>query len=167
MKDSRQGNAPMSNFASVYEGNERECAQVVRWCRGSRMGARNEALSLSLFLSLNSSTRKLPILQMGNKTIISCSTHTRTFLVPMILQRSHTSFLELLQAGRHRVVRLLATLLATAPLALVRAEAPRTPCIGSSGAGAGSAPRHRTPCTGSFGAGAGRGPRPRTPCICS
>jgi len=71
------------------------------------MGARNEALSLSLFLSLNSSTRKLPILQMGNKTIISCSTHTRTFLVPIILQRSHTNtFLELLQAGRHRVVRL-------------------------------------------------------------
>ena len=92
------------------------------------MGARNEALSLSLFLSLNSSTRKLPILQMGNKTIISCSTHTRTFLVPMILQRSHTSFLELLQAGRHRVVRLLTTLLASAPLALVLADA-RAPAL--------------------------------------
>ena len=57
---------------------------------------------------------------------------------------------ELLQAGRHRRVRLLAALLALAPLALVLADArapallalaplalvlsdalPRTPCIGS------------------------------------
>ena len=46
----------------------------------------------------------------------------------MILQRSHTSFLELLQASWHRLVRLLATLLALAPWALVLADA-RAPAL--------------------------------------
>ena len=44
---------------------------------------------------------------------------------------------------------------------------PRTPCIRSSGAGAGRGSPPRTPCICSFDAGAGRGPPPRTPCICS
>ena len=92
---------------------------------------------------------------------------------------------ELLQAGRHRRVRLIAALLAFVPLTLVLADArppallavapsalvladarARTPCIGSFGAGAGRCPRPRTPFICFFGDGAGRCPRPRTPCIC-
>jgi hypothetical protein len=42
---------------------------------------------------------------------------------------------------------------------------PRTPCICSFHAGAGTGSPPRPPCIGSVGAGAGRCPRPRTPCI--
>ena len=72
---------------------------------------------------------------------------------------------QLLQAGRHRRVRLLAALLAFAPDALVLADA-RAPALLA------LAPlalvladaRPRTPCIGSFGADAGRCSPPRTPC---
>jgi hypothetical protein len=50
-----------------------------------------------------------------------------------ILQHSYTIFLELLQASWHRLVRLLATLLALAPWALVLADARGRWCMSAAG----------------------------------
>jgi hypothetical protein len=105
--------------------------------------------------------------------------------------RSFTSSMrcsrELLQASRHRRVRLLAAflalapfalvladarppaLLALAPFALVPADAPAPALLAFAPAALvlADARPPRTPCICSFGAGAGSCPPPRTPCICS
>jgi len=74
---------------------------------------------------------------------------------------------ELLQAGRHRRVRLIAALFAFAPEALVLADArpPALLALAPLALVLAVARPPRTPCIGSFRAGAGRCPPPRTPCI--
>ena len=89
---------------------------------------------------------------------------------PQVFTSSMRWTRELLKAGRHRRVLLIAALLALAPDALVLADA-RPPAllafapdalvladarsICPFGAGARRCSRPRTPCIGSFGAGAG------------
>jgi hypothetical protein len=63
----------------------------------------------------------------------------RSPLVLSIYTSAINTFSELLQPGRHRLIRLQAALLASAPSGMVLADAPppRTPCMRTFGAGAG------------------------------